>query len=83
MKGLRLATYLQHCLCKPLFFKGFNYQSVNLNYQRDNFDYRIWNLERVQTLADIASAGVFLFGRLLWFGRQFDCAGRLSNMAHF
>lgn len=36
MKGLRLATYLQHCLCKPLFFKVFNYQSVNPNYQRDS-----------------------------------------------
>ena len=36
MKGLRLATYLQHCLCKPLFSKGFSYQSVNLDYQRDS-----------------------------------------------
>lgn len=36
MKGLRLATYLQQFLCKPLFFKAFNYQSVNLDYQRDS-----------------------------------------------
>ena len=39
MKGLRLATYLQHCLYKPLFFKGFNYQSVNLDSQRDRETY--------------------------------------------
>ena len=39
MKGLRLATYLQQCLWKPLFFKGFNYQSVNKTSRRDREAY--------------------------------------------